>query len=155
MVCSFKKSQNNNIIPITIKVVRKCESKHWCSCGADGQLGGRAVGQCRFTKLWGSHHARASRACSPPIIPITINVMTSPGHIKNANPVFQSYSCLNIYVKAEHDKKIGHNYTKKTVLQGCQLSQIIRETPDFEPFFPVSRLESEINRIIAKVFHFL
>ena len=43
MVCSFKKSQNNNIIPITIKVVRKCESKHWCSCGADGQLGGRSV----------------------------------------------------------------------------------------------------------------
>ena len=38
--------------------------------------------------------------------------------------------------------------------QGCQLSRIIRET-DFEPFIPVSRLESEISRIIAEVCHFL
>ena len=30
--------------------------------------------------------------------------------------------------------------------QGCQLSRIIQETPDFEPFLPVSRLESEISR---------
>ena len=29
------------------------------------------------------------------------------------------------------------------------------ETPDFEPYLPVSRLESEISRIIAKVYHFL
>ena len=48
--------------------------------------------------------------------------MTS-SHI-NANPVFQSYSCLNIYVKAEHDKKIGHNYTKKTVLTCIQVTSM-------------------------------
>ena len=35
-------------------------------------------------------------------------------------------------------------------MQGCQLSRIIRETPDFEPFLPVSRLESEM---IAEVCH--
>ena len=40
-------------------------------------------------------------------------------------------------------------------LQGCQLSRIIRETPDFEPFLPVSRLEAEISRIIAEVCSFL
>ena len=39
--------------------------------------------------------------------------------------------------------------------QGCQLSRIIRETPDFEPFLPVSRIESEISRIIAEVCNFL
>ena len=26
------------------KVVRKCESKHWFSCGADSRSGGQAVG---------------------------------------------------------------------------------------------------------------
>ena len=54
------------------KVVRKCESKHWLSCGADGRRAvGRSVygrvitkfsGMGRFTKLWGSAYARASRA---------------------------------------------------------------------------------------------
>ena len=39
--------------------------------------------------------------------------------------------------------------------QCCQLSGIIRETPDFEPFLPVSRLESEISRIVAEVCYFL
>ena len=39
--------------------------------------------------------------------------------------------------------------------QGCQLSQIIRKTPDFGPVLLVSRLESEISWIIAKVCHFL
>ena len=34
-------------------------------------------------------------------------------------------------------------------------SRIILETPDFKPFLLVSRLESEISRIIAKVCHFL
>ena len=28
------------------KVVRKCESKHWFSCGADGRLIGRSVHTC-------------------------------------------------------------------------------------------------------------
>ena len=31
----------------------------------------------------------------------------------------------------------------------------VRETPDFKPFLPVSRLESQISRIIAEVCHFL
>ena len=40
--------------------------------------------------------------------------------------------------------------------QCCKLSRIIWETPDFEPYYlPLSRLESEISRIIAKVCHFL
>ena len=39
--------------------------------------------------------------------------------------------------------------------QGCQLSRIIWETPDFKPFLPVSRLDSEISRIMAEVCHFL
>ena len=34
-------------------------------------------------------------------------------------------------------------------VQGCQLSRIIRETPEFEPFLLFSRLESEISRTIA------
>ena len=54
----------------------------------------------------------------------------------------------------------GKNYKQtcskqKIPVQGCQLSRIIRETPDFELFLPVSRLESEISRIIAEVCHFL
>ena len=32
-----------------------------------------------------------------------------------------------------------------------QLSRIIRETPDFGPYLPVSRLESNISRIIVKI----
>ena len=45
------------------KVVRKCESKHWFSCGVDGRSVGLSVyshvitkffGMGRFTKLWGS-----------------------------------------------------------------------------------------------------
>ena len=36
-------------------------------------------------------------------------------------------------------------------IQYCQLSWIIRESPDFGPYLPVSRLESDISRIIAKV----
>ena len=39
--------------------------------------------------------------------------------------------------------------------QGYQLSRIIEETPDLEPFLPVSRLESEISQIIPEVCHFL
>ena len=41
--------------------------------------------------------------------------------------------------------------TSSDALQGCQLSRIIRETPDFEPYLPVSRLMSGISRIIAEV----
>ena len=152
MVCSYKKSQNNNIIPITIKVVRKCESKHWCSCGVDGQLGVRSVGVYLLSYGAPTLCVLRTLGSSSAIIPITINVMTRSHKCKSS---FSILFLPKYYVKVEHDKKIGHNYTKKTVLQGCQLSQIIRETPDFEPFFPVSRLGSEISRIIAKVFHFL
>ena len=55
------------------KVVRKCESKHWFSCGTDGRAASGRVavyghvitkfsGMGRFTKLWGSAHARARGA---------------------------------------------------------------------------------------------
>ena len=60
------------------KVVRKCESKHWFSCGADGRAAGGRVavyghvntkfsGMDSFSKLWGSAHARASRARGAPL----------------------------------------------------------------------------------------
>ena len=39
--------------------------------------------------------------------------------------------------------------------QCCQFSRIIQETPYFEPFLPVSRLESEISRTVAEVRYFL
>ena len=48
------------------------------------------------------------------------------------------------------DLSIGESH-----YQGCQLSRRIRETPDFEPFVPVSTLESGISRIIAEVCKFL
>ena len=37
------------------------------------------------------------------------------------------------------------------VIQCCQLSWIIRKTPDFGPYLPVAILESDISCIIAKV----
>ena len=37
--------------------------------------------------------------------------MQWPGHI-NANPAFRSHSCLNAFVKAEHDKILGQNDRK-------------------------------------------
>ena len=40
------------------------------------------------------------------------------------------------------------------VEQCCLLSQIIGETPDFGPYLLVSRLESDISRIIAKAVTF-
>ena len=53
------------------------------------------------------------------------------------------------------DSLCGSHLQSQRELQGCQLSQIIRETPDFKPFLPVSRFESDISRIIAEVCHFL
>ena len=38
--------------------------------------------------------------------------------------------------------------------QCCQLSWIIRETPVFGPYLPVSRFEDEISWIITNVCHF-
>ena len=59
--------------------------------------------------------------------------MQGPGHI-NANPVFHSYSCLNVYMyKQSMTKKIGHNYTKKTVLICSKVTTIamIALSPSF------------------------
>ena len=55
------------------KVVRKCESKHWFSSGADGRaVYGHVItkfsGMGRFTKLWGSAHAHAKRARGAPLL---------------------------------------------------------------------------------------
>ena len=41
-----------------------------------------------------------------------------------------------------------HMVTKTSAVNS---TEIIRETPDFELYLPVSRLESDISRIIAKV----
>ncbi|CAH3150664.1 unnamed protein product, partial [Porites evermanni] len=61
-----------------------------------------------------------------------------------------------ILVRFQKSKFLTKSLTKTSMTwQGCQLSQIIRETPDFKPFLPVSRLESEISRIIAEACHFL
>ena len=74
------------------RVVRKCESKHWLSSGADGRTGsGRAVyghvitkfsGMGRFTQLWGSAHACASRARRAPLKLSTFDRTIDP---KNRN----------------------------------------------------------------------
>ena len=45
-----------------------------------------------------------------------------------------------------------YDYTGRAV--NCP-GYIIQETPDFEPFLLVSRLESEISRIITEVLPFL
>ena len=39
--------------PWTPKVARRCDSKHWYTCGADGRLGGRAVYGHVITKFSG------------------------------------------------------------------------------------------------------
>ena len=44
-----------------------------------------------------------------------------------------------------------HPAVMTAVSQCCQLSCIIQETPDFGPYLPVSRSESVISWIIAKV----
>ena len=49
------------------------------------------------------------------------------------------------------DSLCGSHLQSQRELQGCQLSRIIRETPDFKLFLPVSRLESDISQIISKV----
>ena len=53
------------------------------------------------------------------------------------------------------DSLCGSHLQSQRELQGCQLSQIIRETPDFKPFLPISRFESDISRTIAEVWNFL
>ena len=46
-------------------------------------------------------------------------------------------------------KIVRYNAPKASLYHCCQLSRIIRETPDFGPYLPVSRLESKISRIIG------
>ena len=47
--------------------------------------------------------------------------------------------------------KVQPKVTRFSLLQGCQLSRVIRESPDFEPYLPVSRFMSVISWIIAEV----
>ena len=66
---------------------------------------------------------------------------------ENAVPQNNWYVCLHFF--GSKCRQLLVTFAK--YFQGCQLSRKIRETPDFELFLPVSRLESEISRIIAEV----
>ena len=46
---------------------------------------------------------------------------------------------------------MGTSGYELTVMQCCHLSRIIQEPPDFGPYLPVSRLESDLSWMIAKV----
>ena len=85
------------------KVARKCESKHWYACGADGRSGGRSVYGHVITKFsrmgslphFVTHGAplRASRARAPLIIIIVIIIIIiiscySNGYIGDPPGVF-------------------------------------------------------------------
>jgi len=52
-------------------------------------------------------------------------------------------------------KEVTINLCKKFIKDsvGRQLFRVIQETPEFEAYLPVSRLESEISLIIDKVCH--
>ena len=64
--------------------------------------------------------------------------------------------CLIVPLNRSSDSFITYPQTTLYMhCQGCQLSRIIQETPGFEPFLPVSGLESEMSRIVAEVCHFL
>ena len=65
----------------------------------------------------------------------------------------QHNSTKNFQEYPPRDLKPGSKFTCQ--FQCCQLSRIIRQTPDFEPYLLVSRLEPETSRIILKVCHFL
>ena len=60
-----------------------------------------------------------------------------------------------MYLKVSYVRSPLHADVKNHDHQGCKLSRIIWETPDFEPLLQVSRLEYEISRVIAEVCHFL
>ena len=95
-------------------------------------------------------------------------IVHSPGGISNQTGKGIKYAVLPSRVLAMpgcrtdcselQQRRVG-NLTPSSTLeegrQGCQLSPTIRKTPDFEPFLPVSRLESEISQIIPEVCHFL
>ena len=59
------------------KPARKCKSKHWFACGADGRSFVSSVydhvitkfsGMGRLPELWGSAHVRAKRARGAPLL---------------------------------------------------------------------------------------
>ena len=60
------------------------------------------------------------------------------------------FNIKNAPVTSKKAKAQGHQAHTWWETQCCQFSWIIRDAPDFEPLLPVSRLESEISRIIAK-----
>ena len=60
------------------------------------------------------------------------------------------FNIKNEPITSNKAKAQGHQAHSWWETQCCQLSQIIWETPDFEPLLLVSRLESEISRIIVK-----
>ena len=49
------------------------------------------------------------------------------------------------------EKRFMSHVMSLWIFQCCQLSRMICETPDLGPYLPVSRLESDISRIIAKI----
>jgi len=67
-------------------------------------------------------------------------------------------TCQEIGYKCKQNTNVCHcrhpqsNSVVTGLPQCCQLYRVVRETPDY---LPVSRLESEISWIIAKVCHFL
>ena len=66
---------------------------------------------------------------------------------------FKNCPCTQLTWKAYLLKGDWGHYCRmrKKDYQCCQLSRIIQETSDFGPYLLVSRLESDISQIIAKV----
>ena len=73
---------------------------------------------------------------------MTVKMAARFSGVGNSNAVPQNnwYVCLHFF--ALKCRQLLVTFAK--YFQGCQLSRKIRETPDFEPFLPVSRLKSEI-----------
>ena len=69
------------------------------------------------------------------------------------NMHFRNCPCTQLTRKAYLWKEGWGHYCRmrKKDYQCCQLSRMIRETPDFGPYLLVSGLESDSSRIIAKV----
>ena len=90
------------------------------------------------------------------LITLTVKIATQTAHSVFQAPrafrevLHQQESRLDRQLSTSH-VGISDEFNNLFPLQCCQLSRIIRETPDFGPYLPVSRLESDISRIIAKV----
>lgn len=65
--------------------------------------------------------------------------------ITNCDPVFMIRENMAL------EYKVHLHY----LVQGCQLSRIIRESPDFGPCFLSSRLETKISSIISRFFRWM